>query len=157
MERAEWVEWQRERQDWGHELEPGSGMERGHGGHGAMSHGHVHGGGGESGEGGAGGHESSDRGMKSRSHDRRGVWVVAAMWDPGAMSWSGVEGSMGPRGHGKGAWGERGGRSGRACIGALSSHLIGAWGHGAMGRVHGGGGCVGGGSHVRHGVMSWSP
>ena len=106
----------------------------------------------------------------------RGVWVVAAMWHPGAMSWSrgpghgaGVEGMgamewsgrSGRRAGTKGAWGDGVGRAGRAeragMDWALSSHLIGAWGHGAMGSVHGGGGCVGGGSHVRHGAMSWSP
>ena len=92
------------------------------------------------------------------SHGCQGVEGMGAMrWTWEGCMWGGGEsGEGGAGGHALG-WGERGGRSGRAWIGALSSHLIGAGGHGAMGSVHGGGGCVGGGSHVRHGAMSWSP
>ena len=90
----------------------------------------------------------------------------------GMGSWNGAGGAGGrggESGHGKGAWRDGVGRAGRAeragmdwapfkviwgrvhggggCVGG-GSHvgLVGAWGHAAMG--NGGKGCVGGGSHV---------
>ena len=94
--------------------------------------------------------KSCDRGMGPRGQGKR-AWGKGCVgggshvksW---AMSWSrgrghgghGMEWAERAEGlHGGMGWGERGGRSGRAWIGALSSHLIGAWGHGAMGRVCG--------------------
>ena len=110
--------------------------------------------------------KSSDRGMGPRGHRKR-AWGEGEGMEPGSRAWGpwngagGAGGGGGESGHGKGAWGDGVGRAGRAERAGMdwgpSSHLIGAWGHGVVGSVHGGGGCVGGGSHVRHGAMSWSP
>ena len=132
---------------------------RGHGGHGMeragragtgrvhwrplKPMGNVHGGKGCVGGGshvGSWGHElERGRGHGKRAWGGRGVWVVAAMWDPGAMT-------MGARrSRAWGPWRERArGESGEGGAGGGLGpfHLIGAWGHAAMGRVHGGGGWV---------------
>ena len=113
------------------------------------------GGEGESGEGGAGGHALGPfKGPWETCMGGRGVWVVAAMWDPGAMTWS--------RGRGHGAGVEGMGAMGGTCIhdmgggrdGAMSHGCqgvegMGAGGHGAMSHgCQGSRGAMGGGSHV---------
>ena len=81
-------------------------------------------------EGGAGGHAPGPfKGPWETCMGGRGVWVVAAMWDPGAMSWSGVEGMepglrAGAMSHGCQAWAMDMGR-----VGGGESGEGGAGGH----------------------------
>ena len=99
-------------------------------GYGAM--GNVHGGKGCVGGGshvGSWGQEGAMEGHGAMSHGCQGVEGI------GAMGWSGGGGRVGRvEWAGMGGGGRRAGR-------ALQSHLIGAWGHGAMGSVHGKGVC----------------